>query len=79
MYYILDRNEHGLCMDIEVHSVLVYGPTSICFYRAGRLTWTLCGWSNLGWLFYAERRSFGFAASIEIDILFVEVVNLDVG
>ena len=37
----------------------------------------MCGWSKLTWFLYAGRKSLGFSLRIEIDLVFVWVVEID--
>ena len=57
----------------------VCGPKLTCFECDGRLIWFLGGWrwSKLARFLDAGRKSLGFSVSIEIDLVFVWVVDTD--
>ena len=57
----------------------VCGPKLNCFKSDDRLTWFLCRswWSKLTRFLDGGRKSLGFSVSIEIDLVFVWVVDID--
>ena len=58
----------------------VCGPILACFECDDRLTWFLCGWwwwSKLTRFLDTGHKSLGFSVSINIDLVFVRVVDID--
>ena len=57
----------------------VCGPKLTWLKCCDRLTWFSCGWLwlKLTWFLDAGRKTLGFSVSIEIDLVFVWVVDTD--
>ena len=58
-----------LSVGIEIDLVFAWGQKTTCFYSGDRLSYILCGWSNLAWFLYAGRKSLGLSVSIERDFV----------
>ena len=67
----------GFNLWIEIDLVLVCGPKMTSFQVWGSIEVVLCGWSKLTWFLYGGRISLRFSVSIELDFVFVRVVELD--